>query len=97
MILKWFQSPLFLLVSHLLSHSTRAEFIIIIIIIVYYYMQDIYNNMWARVAQSVSDSLLAGRSGDRVPVGARFSAAVQEGPGAHPASYKMGTGSLSCG
>jgi hypothetical protein len=33
-------------------------------------------------------------SGDRIPVGARFSAPVQTGPGAHPASYKMGTGSL---
>jgi hypothetical protein len=28
------------------------------------------------------------------PVGARFSAPVQTGSGAHPASYTMGTGSL---
>ena len=49
------------------------------------------------IAQSVCDSLRAGRSGDRIPVGARFSAAVQTGPGAHPASYAMGTGSLSRG
>jgi hypothetical protein len=27
-------------------------------------------------------------------VGARFSSSVQTGPGAHPASYTMGTGSL---
>jgi hypothetical protein len=33
--------------------------------------------------------------GDRIPVGARFSAPVQTGPGAHPASCKMGTESLS--
>ena len=39
----------------------------------------------------------AGRSGDRIPVGARFSAPVQTGPGASPASYTMGTGSLSRG
>ena len=29
--------------------------------------------------------------------GARFSAPVQTGPGSHPASYTMGTGSLSRG
>ena len=39
-----------------------------------------------------SDSLRAGRSGDRILVGARFSAPVQTGPGAHPASCTMGTG-----
>jgi hypothetical protein len=32
------------------------------------------------------------RSVNRIPVGARFSALVQAGPGAHPASYEMGTG-----
>jgi len=31
-------------------------------------------------------------SGDRSPVEARFSAPFQTDPGAHPASYKMGTG-----
>ena len=41
-----------------------------------------------------SDSLQAIRSGDRIPVGARFSASVQSGPGAHPASYTMVTGSF---
>jgi len=35
-----------------------------------------------------------GRSGDRIPVGARFSAPVQTGPGAHPASSTMGNGSF---
>ena len=44
-----------------------------------------------------SDSLRAGRSGDRIPVVARFSAPVQTGPGTHPASYTMGTGSFPGG
>ena len=35
-----------------------------------------------------------GRSGDRIPVWARFSPFVQTGPGAHPASCTMGTGSF---
>jgi len=44
-----------------------------------------------------SDLLHAGRSRDLIPIGARFSATVQTGPGAHPASYTMGTGSLPGG
>jgi len=44
---------------------------------------------------SVSDSLRAGRQGDRIPVEASFSAPVQTGPVVHPAYCTMGTGSLS--
>ena len=42
----------------------------------------------------IATTLRAGRSGDRMPVGTRFSAPVQTGPGTHPASYSMGTGSF---
>jgi hypothetical protein len=34
------------------------------------------------------------RSGNRIPVGKSFTAPVQTGPGAHPASCTMGTGSF---
>jgi hypothetical protein len=42
-----------------------------------------------------SDWLRAGRSGDQIPVGARFFAPVQTGPGAHPTSCTIVTGSFS--
>jgi hypothetical protein len=41
-----------------------------------------------------SDWLAAGRSGDRNPVEAKFSAPFQTSRGAHAASYTMGTGSF---
>ena len=41
-----------------------------------------------------SDSLREGRSWDRMPVGARFSAPVQTGLGPHPAFYTLRTGSF---
>ena len=43
-----------------------------------------------------SDSLRAGRSGDRIPVVARFSATLQTGPGAHLAPVQRVPG-LSVG
>ena len=40
----------------------------------------------------IAMGLRVGRSGDRITVEARFSAPVQTGPGAYPASCTMGTG-----
>jgi len=42
----------------------------------------------------IATELWARRSGDGIPVGTRFSAPLQTGPGAQPDSYIMGTGSL---
>ena len=50
--------------------------------------------LWAGKRSPYSGWLRVGRSGDRIPVGARFSTPVQTGPGAHPASCRMGTGSF---
>jgi hypothetical protein len=40
------------------------------------------------------DSLRAGRSGDLIPVEARFFASIQTGSEVHPASYTVGNGSF---
>jgi hypothetical protein len=50
------------------------------------------NSSQAGITQT--DSLRAGRYGDRIPVEARFSSPVQTGLGALPTSYTMGTGSF---
>ena len=42
---------------------------------------------------AIATELRAGRSGDRIPVGRDFPP-IQTGPGAHPASCAMGTGSF---
>jgi hypothetical protein len=44
-------------------------------------------------ANSVQN-ILAGRSGDRIPVGARFSASLQNSSASHPASCSMGIGTF---
>ena len=57
-----------------------------------------FTNVFRRHIQAgIAQSVRAGRSGDGIPVGARYSAPVQSGPEVHPASHTMGTGSLSRG
>jgi len=47
---------------------------------------------WAGIAQSVQQLATGWTVRGSNPGGGRFSAPVQTGPGAHPASYIMGTG-----
>jgi hypothetical protein len=47
------------------------------------------------LCHSLPDSLRAGRPGDGIPMGTRFSAPIQTGSGAHPVSYTTGSGCLS--
>jgi hypothetical protein len=58
------------------------------------YSRSYYSPQWAGWLSRYSDWLRAERSGDRIPVGARFSAPGQTGPGAHQASCTVGTGSF---
>ena len=57
-------------------------------------LQGNIHSIWAGQLSRYNDCLGAGRSGDRIPVAARFSAPVQTGPEAQPASGAMGTGSF---
>jgi hypothetical protein len=56
-----------------------------------------FDNLWYKRGQGQDSSVsIAIRFGlDGPGIESRFSAPVQTGPGAHPASYTMGTGSFS--
>ena len=55
---------------------------------------NVYSTVYIAEFSQYSDSLWAGQSGDRIPMGARFSTPFQTGSGAHPAFYRTGTGSF---
>jgi hypothetical protein len=54
----------------------------------------ICSSWWAEYLSRYSDWLRTARFGDRIPLVAKFSVPVQTGPGSHPASSTMGTGSF---
>jgi len=58
------------------------------------YIDCLLARLWTGQPSRYSDWLRAGWSGDRIPVWARFSAPVQTGPGVHPASCTLGSGSF---
>jgi hypothetical protein len=55
------------------------------------------NASLSKIIITIIIMLRAGRPEDRIPLWARFSAHAWTGPGAHPASYTMGTGCFSRG
>jgi len=67
-------------------------YIVSIVIVVNYFFL-VFSIEFPQQSVGIATGYGAGRSGDRIPVGARFSAPVQTGPGAHPASCTMHTGS----
>ena len=60
----------------------------------YEFWVHLVHNLWAGYLSRYSNWLRVGRSGDWIPVRVKFSTPVQTGPGAHPASFTMGTGSF---
>jgi len=76
------------------SFFPQPQFIILFLFCMKIKMCLVLHGWWVRQLSRYSDWIRAGRSGDRIPVEARFSAPVQTGLGANPASYKMGTGSF---
>jgi hypothetical protein len=78
-----------------LNNQSQASVLYRSYLTVYFdvYYQMLPRNLWALQFSKYSDWLRAGRSGNRIPVGASFSVLVQTDSGAHPAYCTMGTGS----
>ena len=84
--------PLLITLRHLIPVITLRH----LIPVTFSVQQKVQNFQFkrGRYLSRYSDWLRVGRSEDRIPVEARFSAPVQTGPGAHPTFCTMGTRSF---
>jgi len=62
-----------------------------VFVFINYYFYTTWQECGPGSSVGTATELRAGRSGGRIPLGARFSAPLQTGPGAHPASCEMVT------